>query len=405
MPSPRWAHPRSRGENIKPGLSENAHLGSSPLTRGKPADERGPLPIAGLIPAHAGKTTTVTSRSSKPAAHPRSRGENANALVCSPVQGGSSPLTRGKHRVVVVSRNIEGLIPAHTGKTGRLGQAHADGGAHPRSRGENPFLMPASAASSGSSPLTRGKRQQAGRTVDVLGLIPAHAGKTADGAGSRRCAVAHPRSRGENASVAKGLQTLSGSSPLTRGKLFTGYGGLDMGGLIPAHAGKTVVGGVAAAFWGAHPRSRGENSPVTSSLGTVMGSSPLTRGKQGRRGQGPDPLGLIPAHAGKTYSPLSTQLRARAHPRSRGENRFTVRQSFQYTGSSPLTRGKPRRRAWKTDWVKAHPRSRGENLVVSLEECTPVGSSPLTRGKPGPAVDGNLDLGLIPAHAGKTRRP
>ena len=173
----------------------------------------------------------------------------------------------------------------------------------------------------------------------------------------------------------------SGSSPLTRGKRKRRKRPANPVRLIPAHAGKTASRPLGTARRGAHPRSRGENSPVTSSLGTVMGSSPLTRGKQGRRGQGPDPLGLIPAHAGKTYSPLSTQLRARAHPRSRGENRFTVRQSFQYTGSSPLTRGKQDledacervgglipAHAGKTidsptsvGMLEAHPRSRGEN--------------------------------------------
>ena len=51
-----WAHPRSRGENLVTLAAEAATAGSSPLTRGKPANA--PLDLDGgrLIPAHAGKT-------------------------------------------------------------------------------------------------------------------------------------------------------------------------------------------------------------------------------------------------------------------------------------------------------------------------------------------------------------
>ena len=52
--------------------------------------------------------------------------------------------------------------------------------------------------------------------------------------------TAHPRSRGENASVAKGLETLSGSSPLTRGKHELLVAVVREARLIPAHAGKTA---------------------------------------------------------------------------------------------------------------------------------------------------------------------
>ena len=51
------AHPRSRGENDhRVRLREHDH-GSSPLTRGKPADRALSGKWSGLIPAHAGKTS------------------------------------------------------------------------------------------------------------------------------------------------------------------------------------------------------------------------------------------------------------------------------------------------------------------------------------------------------------
>ena len=51
-------------------------------------------------------------------------------------------------------------------------------------------------------------------------------------------------------------------------------------------------------------------------------------------------VGLIPAHAGKTLSRLVMLLRARAHPRSRGENFEATDKTVDDEGSSPLTRGK-----------------------------------------------------------------
>ena len=70
------AHPRSRGENLsKTGASEKV-MGSSPLTRGKRAGRARPCVARGLIPAHAGKTLALRTSDHARWAHPRSRGEN-----------------------------------------------------------------------------------------------------------------------------------------------------------------------------------------------------------------------------------------------------------------------------------------------------------------------------------------
>ena len=195
-----------------------------------------------------------------------------------------------------------------------------------------------------------------------------------------------------------------------------------MGGLIPAHAGKTLVSGLAVPVPWAHPRSRGENIlSGTISCGR-SGSSPLTRGKplpaQGMTLE----FRLIPAHAGKT-SPLTVGVALSwAHPRSRGENLVAAVDTMPLTGSSPLTRGKQgwcpqvdvNRRlipahAGKTrgcclvvSALGAHPRSRGENLLDLFALHAEGGSSPLTRGKLGLPDNAGDPRGLIPAHAGKT---
>ena len=117
IPSLSWAHPRSRGEN---GLSLGVlglGGGSSPLTRGKlgvtVTNEDGER----LIPAHAGKTSRVSCMAACMSAHPRSRGENAVTINGELVSLGSSPLTRGKRCTGTSPHSAMRLIPAHAGKT------------------------------------------------------------------------------------------------------------------------------------------------------------------------------------------------------------------------------------------------------------------------------------------------
>ena len=91
-------------------------------------------------------------------------------------------------------------------------------------------------------------------------------------------------------------------------------------GLIPAHAGKTLSDeGEASSRW-AHPRSRGENPTLGTHKRHPPGSSPLTRGKLNDGHFQKRRVRLIPAHAGKTtFVPICVLVR-RAHPRSREEN-------------------------------------------------------------------------------------
>ena len=314
-------------------------------------------------------------------AHPRSRGENAFDGIKYALASGSSPLTRGKPRLPGDSGQGHGLIPAHAGKTSaRMVKARV-WRAHPRSRGENQVLGRYGSVCWGSSPLTRAKLLDGG--VEHVGdrLIPAHAGKTIVCPSVRVTSRAHPRSRGEN-----GRGLLSGR--------------VDRG-LIPAHAGKTVCVALSTLAGRAHPRSRGENADHLPDSLTVVGSSPLTRGKHGQLVTTDQDSRLIPAHAGKTHAGPPYAVVCAAHPRSRGENEYPRFAMTFGKGSSPLTRGKqnqvhhqPRRHrlipahAGKTPGSPfgpggpgAHPRSRGENVLDAVTHSRTSGSSPLTRGK------------------------
>ena len=258
-PSSAGAHPRSRGENPIEPLNEEAEAGSSPLTRGKQGSAAMSLMKKGLIPAHAGKTTRGASCRDRGRAHPRSRGENGDGLHEGHDLRGSSPLTRGKLVDGVNCDRATGLIPAHAGKTTAVSTGGPTSRAHPRSRGENsnrgcstvdqrgsspltrgklaPMLLhlsnrgliPAHAGKTGlcgseveldkgSSPLTRGKLPLTGTLSFVSGLIPAHAGKTYVGKDVIFAPRAHPRSRGENEWDVLDIMCNQGSSPLTRGK-------------------------------------------------------------------------------------------------------------------------------------------------------------------------------------------
>ena len=336
-------------------------MGSSPLTRGKPDRGASINERERLIPAHAGKTLMVRPIHSRMGAHPRSRGENGTRSDLAYVTEGSSPLTRGKPRPPPGGRSAPWLIPAHAGKTDSGNRSWIISRAHPRSRGENGKIGGGLGAHQGSSPLTRGKHRHLHGDFLLQRLIPAHAGKTPCYTLVTGVFRAHPRSRGENNLVARCPGCAAGSSPLTRGKLGADVGDAGQVGLIPAHAGKTFRWYFGLFYTGAHPRSRGENLVSGQGHALAQGSSPLTRGKLACGLAGRASGRLIPAHAGKTGRPRNGGCPPRAHPRSRGENSSSPSWSVDFRGSSPLTRGK-------------------RGLVASWSERE----------------------GLIPAHAGKT---
>ena len=351
------AHPRSRGENaLKPGTRAN-HSGSSPLTRGKRVGAISAHVAHRLIPAHAGKTWALAPSTQPAPAHPRSRGENASRAVAARAVMGSSPLTRGKLGLLWLQLTRGGLIPAHAGKTSVSTRTLTLRTAHPRSRGENVAAACHSRRRTGSSPLTRGKLYTPDPNACGRRLIPAHAGKTASCTGPPGRSWAHPRSRGENSHAKMMPPREPGSSPLTRGKRVGRQSVIVSVRLIPAHAGKTMNCIVFSSSVWAHPRSRGENGGPVHEADGGAGSSPLTRGKLPCKDDASTRAGLIPAHAGKTYYPQRIVIKHRAHPRSRGENNPLPCCTTTISGSSPLTRGKrhlPRCR-WRSGWlIPAH---------------------------------------------------
>ena len=152
------------------------------------------------------------------------------------------------------------------------------------------------------------------------------------------------------------------------------------------------------------------------------GSPPRIRGKPERFRFGVNPQGLIPAHTGKTTYPASSPSRNRAHPRAYGENVVGDRNATTQTGSSPRIRGKradsneegtvsglipahtgkTRRLPRRAQPPGAHPRAYGENLAFISSGRSFRGSPPRIRGKRRLTERHELQVGLIPAHTGKT---
>ena len=111
------------------------------------------------------------------------------------------------------------------------------------------------------------------------------------------------------------------------------------GGLIPARAGSTGKVSRLTIIAAAHPRSRGEHTPLARAIGADIGSSPLARGALTVHQHGRHLVRLIPARAGNTHVPMTRRNSRTAHPRSRGEHCAVLVVALEAAGSSPLARG------------------------------------------------------------------
>ena len=252
-------------------------------------------------------------------AHPRSRGEHWCEFQRARLLGGSSPLARGTLIGDYVYSTISGLIPARAGNT--------------FSRRFSVSLT------GGSSPLARGTPNPTGNAASKSGLIPARAGNTRLIHSMASNARAHPRSRGEHGLLVFNALVAWGSSPLARGTQKRHDKSTHPPGLIPARAGNTVWRALPGSWHGAHPRSRGEHLARYPRRRALWGSSPLARGTLPDATKSELSPGLIPARAGNTFRPHSSERRGGAHPRSRGEHLSKDRHRAIAAGSSPLARG------------------------------------------------------------------
>ena len=175
------------------------------------------------------------------------------------VKPGSPPHTRGKVRHLSHIPQLVGITPAHAGKSPWTAPKRQRNGDHPRTRGEKHFLGVSQCHNQGSPPHTRGKAVKSDIPVSLVGITPAHAGKSNFFAAPCLCGGDHPRTRGEKSLSASQRIRKPGSPPHTRGK-------------VPVRQPHPGTG------WD-HPRTRGEKKSSVSLSNSAKGSPPHTRGK------------------------------------------------------------------------------------------------------------------------------
>ena len=132
---------------------------------------------------------------------------------------------------------------------------------------------------------------------------------------------------------------LPGSSPHTRGARASHDAAMASSWIIPAYAGSTNTDPAPTPAAGDHPRIRGEHGSGRRCRPGGVGSSPHTRGAPKRPGRLTRPGGIIPAYAGSTPARVSRRSGSPDHPRIRGEHAPARSRAAGMVGSSPHTRG------------------------------------------------------------------
>ena len=154
----------------------------------------------------------------------------------------------------------------------------------------------------GSSPRMRGSPDEDVDTTPPPGIIPAHAGLTLI---FSMCVISgrdHPRACGAHEEPCSTIGYILGSSPRMRGSLASYLRLSVSSGIIPAHAGLTLHQRRSEAAGRDHPRACGAHTSPASWAASTTGSSPRMRGSRKRDNPYENWLGIIPAHAGLTNS-------------------------------------------------------------------------------------------------------
>ena len=231
-----------------------------------------------LIPASAGRTPAEDAQKPADGAHPRECGADRSSTRTVSTGKGSSPRVRGGHLPKGHHRRSAGLIPASAGRTTSVVSPLFLCGAHPRECGADPRSAIGCGAPFGSSPRVRGGLSGLRQNSGFTGLIPASAGRThADERGSATHR-AHPRECGADLIDYGLVWHPPGSSPRVRGGQIDRRPHGTYVRLIPASAGRTGVRTMCILVRWAHPRECGADGSYALADTQSDGSSPRVRG-------------------------------------------------------------------------------------------------------------------------------
>ena len=171
-------------------------------------------------------------------------------------------------------------------------------------------------------------------------ITPAHAGKRRGSKRPRRGSRDHPRACGEKYTVSVYARGYGGSPPRMRGKGVVRRETPPIVGITPAHAGKSLPCWFSAQQYQDHPRACGEKVCRPAACAPAMGSPPRMRGKVQAQQQRQPPSRITPAHAGKRTSRGPNTQSRQDHPRACGEKLVSCDTIAYRKGSPPRMRGK-----------------------------------------------------------------
>ena len=171
-------HPRACGAHRQFQPRGASFPGSSPRMRGSRAGRKEMKFEDGIIPAHAGLTSTRCLHAVQRRDHPRACGAHMIPKFSAIFLSGSSPRMRGSHTYRLKLVAEDGIIPAHAGLTCSRRRSARTSGDHPRACGAHLHQGPRAAREAGSSPRMRGSRSCSPPPEIHPGIIPAHAGLT-----------------------------------------------------------------------------------------------------------------------------------------------------------------------------------------------------------------------------------
>ena len=308
-------------------------------------------------------------------------GEHKSNMPATGASTGSSPRVRGTLAAQGGVAAVGGIIPACAGTP-----------CYRRRGSDRNGIIPACAG----TPCYRR------RGSDRNGIIPACAGNTGRRCGCHEHVRDHPRVCGEHPFSSIVHNPPGGSSPRVRGTQIKLEETIWSAGIIPACAGNTAHMICLELPTRDHPRVCGEHMILLPSILFLSGSSPRVRGTRGHARCFEGRAGIIPACAGNTCKVSSSVFSAWDHPRVCGEHKPRRRQPTARPGSSPRVRGTPMTWAQIDDVAGIipacagntcldialfvvhwdHPRVCGEHWKVPTSIFCSWGSSPRVRGTP-----------------------
>ncbi len=209
----------------------------------------------------------------------------------------------------------------------------------PRRRGEQELTGGFVWGWDGSSPPARGTGWSSTRRSGRCRFIPAGAGNSGHGQLAAPVPAVHPRRCGEQVSRTAPVVPLAGSSPQVRGTATHHENQRYFDRFIPAGAGNSCPRMMSEIPVTVHPRRCGEQPIAPSTAGRTIGSSPQVRGTAFRLEAGAAHFRFIPAGAGNRYCSAASRAPRAVHPRRCGEQRHCYRVEYCQRGSSPQVRG------------------------------------------------------------------